>query len=108
LIIENDSSVYNGTANLLKNKNNTYNSHGYLYRYTLINIAIKKSSLVRDGFTKAFSTYCHELSHCFGGDNSSVFSHALTDLITMITEKSECLAFFNSLWIEHFDNQNIN
>ena len=69
----------------------------------MINIAIKKSSLVRDGFTKAFSTYCHELSHCFGGDISSVFSHALTDVIGMIAKKSEDLAFFNRLWIKHFD-----
>jgi len=38
------------------------------------------------------STYCHELSHCFGGDNSPVFSRALTDVIV----------FFNRLWISKF------
>jgi len=59
--------------------------------------------LVQDSFTKAFSIYCHELSHCFGGDNSSVFSRALTDVIAMITQRNEDLSFFNHLWISNFD-----
>jgi hypothetical protein len=104
MIIENDSSVYNGTATLSINKKYTYNSYGYLIKYTLVNIAIKKSSLVKEGFQKAFSTYCHELSHCFGGDASVVFSRALTVVIELIAQKIESLEHFNRLWVEYFDN----
>jgi hypothetical protein len=56
----------------------------------------------RNQKTQAFSTYCHELSHCFGGDNSSVFSRALTDVIDMIAKKNKDLEFFNQLWISKF------
>jgi len=103
MIIENDSSVYNGTADLIINKKKIYNSNGYLLRYTLTQIAIKKSSFSKEKFTEAFSTYCHELCHCFGGDASAVFSHALTDVINHIMKNIESLQYFQNLWMEHFD-----
>ncbi|MCL2008320.1 MAG: hypothetical protein FWG77_09570 [Treponema sp.] len=104
LIIENDTSAYNGTASLKKNPEKSYNSHGYRFKFTLVNIAIKKSSLVKNGFTAAFSTYCHELCHCFGGDATIVFSNALTAVLTIILEKSERVEFFSRLWNECFDS----
>ncbi|MCL2806018.1 MAG: hypothetical protein FWD26_08780 [Treponema sp.] len=102
MIIENDTSVYNGTAHILKNKNKLYNSYGYLFSYKIEQISIKKSSLVKDNFSKAFSTYCHELCHCFGTDASSSFSKALTDIIAIITKNTENLQKYNRLWLEHF------
>jgi hypothetical protein len=104
-IIDNESSVYNGTAFLLNNSKKTYNKYGYMFRYKIENIAIKKSTLTRNGFKRAFSTYCHELSHCFGGDSSCVFSRALTHVMDIILENNEILQRFNKIWIKRFDRQ---
>ena len=54
LIIDNNSSVYNGTTNLFKNEKILYNNRGYRFRYTLENIAIKKSSLAWEGLQKLY------------------------------------------------------
>ena len=86
---------------------------GYMKGRRIGAIGVSRETLIRclqigcRRFCKATLSSCHELSHCFGVDASSVFSRALTDIIAMITKKSESLTFFNNLWIEHFDNQNI-
>ena len=103
LIIENDTSVYSGVANLLPNKKITYNNYGYAFRYTLTYIAIKKSSLTKENFAKAFSTYCHELSHCFGGDASAVFSKVLTDIISLLIKETECIQKYYHQWADCFN-----
>jgi len=101
-IIENDSSVFNGTAFMFKNRDIMYNNYGYRIRYRLDKIAIRKSSFSKETFAKAFSTYCHELCHCFGGDASMPFSRALTDVITLAIKNSEVLENSNQLWRKSF------
>jgi len=102
MIIDNDSSVYNGTAHTLNSKKKLYNDYGYRLKYTIEQISIKKSSLAEEKFMKAFSTYCHELCHCFGGDASSAFSSALTEIVELIITNIETLKKHNRLWIECF------
>jgi len=98
LIIENDSSVYNGTAYMIKNNKIMYNCCGYRIRYRLEKIAIRRSSFAKESFVKAFSTYCHELCHCFGGDASMPFSRALTEVITLTMKNDKVLENSNRLW----------
>jgi len=52
-IIENDSSVYRGTAIITKNKSLIYNKQGMRVRYTLAYVDIKRSLLGRDTFSVA-------------------------------------------------------
>lgn len=99
LVIENDSSVWSGTANLLKNKKVDYNNHGLRILYTINYIEIKKSLLTKDSFMKAISTYFHELCHCFGGDSSASFSLALTRVIELTIENAKKLQEFEHKWI---------
>jgi hypothetical protein len=103
LIIENESAAVAGTARLYKNKEIKYNNHGYRFRYRLSQMEIKRILLTRENFSKAFSTYCHELCHCFGGDASATFSLALTDVMSYMVENSETLQRYNRLWLEQFD-----
>ena len=92
LIIENDTAVCEGTANIIKftNKKEIKNNNkGHKIRYDVIKIEIKKRLFTKEGFIGAFSTYCHELCHCFGGDASASFSRALTDIIELIVKFNE-------------------
>ena len=104
LVIENDSSVYSGKAHIIKSKKLLFNNRGLKIKYTLPYIEIKKSLLIKSSFKEAFSTYCHELCHCFGGDASITFSRALTYAITFIMESNERLLNFHRLWVTFFDN----
>jgi hypothetical protein len=99
LIIDNDSSVYNGTAHMTPNKSLAYNATGLKVRYTLQYIEIKKSLLTKNSFMEAFSTYSHELCHCFGGDTSLAFSQALTHVITLTIANADALNEFNQKWV---------
>ena len=101
-VIENDSSVYNGTAHTFKNKKSVFNNRGLKIRYTLSFIEIKKSLLDKDCFIEAFSTYSHELCHCFGGDSSAAFSKALTYAITLTMTNNKSLLKLNRLWVSCF------
>jgi hypothetical protein len=103
LIIENESASVAGMARLNKNKENKRNKHGYHFRYRLSQIEIKRNLLTKENFSKAFSTYCHELCHCFGGDASATFSLALTDAMTYIIENRGKLQQYYRLWQEQFD-----
>jgi len=103
LVIENDSSVFNGCAHLSKNEKTVTNSYGMRIRYTLSHIEIKKSLLARGSFSEAFSTYSHELCHCFGGDASASFSLALTHVITLTMAAHEKLLPFANQWDEIFN-----
>jgi len=50
-----------------------------------------------------YSMNCHELCHCFGGDASKTFSHALTDVIALTVQKQGVLATFQEQWRQCFD-----
>ena len=105
-IIDNESSVFNGTANLIKKKAPAYNHRGFRIRYTIISIDIKKALLAKGNFANAFSTYCHELCHCFGGDTSSAFSLALTDVIAIAASNLESIRLYEALWNARIGTQN--
>jgi hypothetical protein len=102
LIIENSSSVYNGTALMQKINTPKYNPHGHQIRYAIERIELKEALLVKEGFSKAFSTYCHELCHCFGGDASKSFSLALTDIMALTVVNINRLQQYNQEWLELF------
>jgi hypothetical protein len=103
LIIDNESASVSGMAKLQKNKEIKYNNCGYRFRYKLSQIEIKRSLLTKDNFSNAFSTYCHELCHCFGGDASASFSASVTDVMAHITEYNEVLGKYSRLWREQFE-----
>jgi hypothetical protein len=101
-IIENDSSVYNGTATVVKNDIIQINSKAYRIRYRIVNIDIKKNLLQKEKFYEAFTTYCHELCHCFGSDASIAFSRALTDVIAMIMTHQNIIDIYAEKWKRKF------
>jgi len=63
VIIENESSAFNGTAKMSKRKDKMQNNRGHRFRYDVSQIEIKKVLLERNGFSVAFATYSHELCH---------------------------------------------
>jgi hypothetical protein len=101
-IIDNDSSVYAGTASMVPCKSKKKNTNGNIVRYDLQHIEIKRNYLVSDKFTDAFSTYCHELCHCFGGDASQSFSKALTDCLAVVLTKQDAISQGNIRWKQLF------
>jgi hypothetical protein len=103
-IIDNDTSVYAGTARIVKNDKTEFNCKGYRLHRKHIAIEIKKQLLVSGGFTEAFATYCHELAHCFGSDASTLFSRALTDIITLVLQNQKVLTETEEQWEGHFKN----
>ncbi|MFP3040307.1 hypothetical protein LQZ19_00650 [Treponema primitia] len=102
IIIENDSSIYSGTAIAIKNETPQINSKMHRVRYKIVNIEIKKNLLTRENFFEAFSTYCHELCHCFGSDASSAFSRALTDVITIVMAHKDIVDTYALKWEKLF------
>ena len=110
LVIENDTSVCSGMANIIKIKDKKFvktNNRGHKIRYNLTSIEIRKRFFAKDNFMSAFSTYCHELCHCFGGDASASFSRALTDVIELTISFSEDLGHFKKEWEKCFDQLHI-
>jgi len=101
-IIENNTSVYSGTASTRRAETIKINSKGYRVRYDLVRIEIKKSLLVHDGFSDAFSTYCHELCHCFGTDASQSFSSALTEVMALMIKNQHTLKKAKVKWGQCF------
>ncbi|MDR2705652.1 MAG: hypothetical protein LBC02_07730 [Planctomycetaceae bacterium] len=102
LVIDNDSSVYAGTAITTPNKIKKVNSKGYKVKYQITRIEIKRNLLRGDCFMDAFATYCHELCHCFGGDASQPFSLALTDVMALMIQKSITIDKYRKQWEKYF------
>jgi hypothetical protein len=101
-IIENDSSVYQGTAAMKSASRKIRNNVGLTMRYELQYIEIKLSLLQAACFKAAYATYCHELCHCFGGDASRSFSAALTEAIMLTAQGSEALEQGQMEWEAYF------
>jgi hypothetical protein len=101
-IIDNNSSVYAGTTAMIPRKSKKKNTNGNVVRYDLHHIEIKRTYLVSDKFTDAFSTYCHELCHCFGGDSSQSFSKALTDCLALVLKKQDTISQGYIRWKQLF------
>jgi hypothetical protein len=98
VIIGNASSVMSGTAKVTKLKDVWQNSSGMRVRFSVKSIEIKQHLFARDRFAEAFATYCHELCHCFGGDSSAAFSRALTRLVEIVIDKSDCIKRYGDEW----------
>jgi hypothetical protein len=107
IIIENDSSVYNGTAVTIKNDETQINSKMYRVRYKILNIEIKKNLLEKEKFFEAFTTYCHELCHCFGSDASISFSRALTDVINIVMTHKDIVDKYALKWEKYFSGETV-
>ena len=107
VIIENESSAFDGTAKMIKRKDKMQNSSGPQFRYDVTQVEIKKVLLEREGFAVAFATYSHELCHCFGGDSSNSFSNALTTAMSLTMANLDILEKYNRLWINVFDNNDL-
>ncbi|HEY5561576.1 MAG TPA: hypothetical protein VIK72_07425 [Clostridiaceae bacterium] len=82
-VIANSQASWNGMAGCLKLKEKKYNKYGYIIRYELPHVSIKRKFLNKDNFDNALSTYLHELTHAFGGDSSVGFSRALTKVLNI-------------------------
>ena len=105
LVIENETSVFAGTANVakIKDANNVkINNKRHKIRYDLVGMEIKKNLFAKNSFMGAFATYCHELCHCFGSDSSASFSRALTDVVELTGIFAEELKQFEKKWKECF------
>ena len=105
-IITNINSIYYGKASLIKNKKKIYNSRGFLVRYNLQYVYLKRSLLTEENFFEVLSTYLHELCHMFGGDASHSFSHALTTVMTILMQNHAEVEKTQSLWTENLASAN--
>jgi hypothetical protein len=103
LIIQNESSVYQGTAHCLKRKKRSVNASGLRIRYDLQYIELKENLFTAGQFMNALATYCHELCHCFGGDASASFSFALTKAISLIVQRKNIVDKYHLQWEEYFE-----
>ena len=96
-IIRNSNATWMGLANCFRRKEKR-NSYGHLLRYTMTYVAIKQGMLQKGLFALALATYMHELCHVFGGDASSNYSRALSDILTVQLLKIDEIAKFSALW----------
>ncbi len=78
--------------------------HGFVLRYQLPWVALKKRLLRKDGFQEAFSTYLHERAHCFGGDQSASFSLALTHILETTLRHGTEISKAKAIWDDLHEN----
>jgi hypothetical protein len=86
-----------GLANCFRRKEKR-NAYGHALKYTMSYIAVKQNLFHKGLFALAFSTYVHELCHVFGGDASSNYSRALSDLLMIQLLKMDDIAKFSASW----------
>jgi hypothetical protein len=96
-IIRNPNATWMGLANCFR-RTEKRNAFGHILKYTMSYIAVKQNLLQKGLFALAFSTYLHELCHVFGGDASSNYSGALSDILTRQLLKINDIAKFSELW----------
>jgi hypothetical protein len=101
-IINNDSSVYSGTASMSELRRKQYNEFGYAIKYNIHYLELRHSLFTADTYAEAFSTYCHELCHCFGGDSSSTFSRALTKALELTFKENKSIKQGEKSWKQCF------
>jgi hypothetical protein len=80
-VIDRESATWNGMAVCHHRSEPLLTIHGQRATYRLPYIALKRTVFRPQGFSRAWSTYLHELAHCFGGDQSASFSRALTHIL---------------------------
>jgi hypothetical protein len=87
-----------GIKQLCPTKSIEKNAYGHKLKYTMDRIAIKAKLLDKGRFACALSTYLHELCHVFGGDASSNFSRALSDIIEIQLTGMSAIKLCNEKW----------
>ncbi|MGM0601230.1 MAG: hypothetical protein ACQETH_15580 [Candidatus Rifleibacteriota bacterium] len=101
-IIANSSAKWLGMANLVPVTRCRYNDFGMRIRYGLRSVALKKNLFSCDKYGQAWSTYIHELSHVFGGDQSAGFSRALSVTMDMCMNCIDRMSLMRAEWQKVF------
>jgi len=102
-IISNSSASWLGMANLEPITGRKINKYGLQIRYSLRSIALKRSLFFRENYGQAWSTYIHELTHVFGGDQSAGFSRALSLTMDICMHEIDSLSSLRAMWQQSFD-----
>ena len=102
-IISNSSAIWLGMANLEPITGKKINKYGLQIRYSLRSIALKRSLFFRENYGQAWSTYIHELTHVFGGDQSAGFSRALSLTMDICMHEIDSLSSLRDMWQQSFD-----
>ncbi|KAF1082749.1 MAG: hypothetical protein GQF41_0516 [Candidatus Rifleibacterium amylolyticum] len=90
-------------ANLEPITGKKINKYGLQIRYSLRSIALKRSLFFRENYGQAWSTYIHELTHVFGGDQSAGFSRALSLTMDICMHEIDSLSSLRAMWQQSFD-----
>ena len=99
-IIQNTSSSTRGYVEIIKLNKTIKTCYGFRFKLMLSTMCLKQDILKKHSFNTAFSTFIHELCHCFGGDKSEAFSYALTQALDIILKNSIIIIESNQLWDE--------
>jgi len=97
-IVIDENAVWLGMASCHARRDGKRNPFGHKWRFSMNDIAVKGSLLKKGSFAMAFSTYLHELCHVFGGDSSSNFSRALSDILEIVMRYSKVLETSETAW----------
>lgn len=101
-VIRGKNTTWQGMANLIPLKRPKETVTGRKIRYKLPYIAIQSDLLVAGRFGEALSTYLHEVAHCFGGDQSANFGHAVSEILTITLNNTLCIEAFRKAWEKEF------
>jgi hypothetical protein len=99
-VIVSDDASWGGLANCVRLSKPRETAYGFKVHYELPYVALKKRILARGRFHEALATYLHELSHCFGGDQSARFSAALTSILQITLECRRAIDHAAAGWNE--------
>lgn len=102
-VIREKNPVWQGMVNFIPLNNPVDTPSGIKIRYKLSYISLKYYLFVHGGFGPAFSTYLHELSHCFGGDKSANFSSALSFILDEVLANTQVIEAFRVAWDKKFE-----
>lgn len=106
-VIREENSIWKGMTNMIKLTNPINTPSGIKIRYKLSYIGLKHYLFGKAGFASAFGTYLHELSHCFGGDKSANFSHALSTMLDVVLSNTFAIEAFRVAWEQKFESKTI-
>jgi hypothetical protein len=101
-VIREKNPAWKGMANLILLKKPVDTPSGIKIRYNLSYICLKNDLFVHGGFGSALGTYLHELTHCFGGDKSANFSHALSTILDVVLDNTLVIEAFRMAWDKKF------
>ncbi|MCP4151529.1 MAG: hypothetical protein GY757_27550 [bacterium] len=89
-------------ANLIPLKRPGKSLTGLKIRYKLPYIALSCDLFNAERYGEALSTYLHEVAHCFGGDHSANFGHAISEILSITLNNMLCVEAFRLAWEKVF------